>query len=156
MFIYLCASGDSIMLGCFMKYCLRVCLFRTGLKASFLGFFKVDASGFFKGEVSIPFKKIFHENLKYISNTYLYLHDQLLEVYSSLVYAGTDQKINSGAICQNKTAKEIFNIPESFTIFLEGICQMPDTKKPVRSPNIFFHIPVLFISKVAIVLFLLL
>lgn len=45
------------MLGCFMKYCLRVCLFRIGLKASFLGFFKVDASGFFKGEVSIPFKK---------------------------------------------------------------------------------------------------
>lgn len=88
-----------------------------------------------------PLKKIFHENLKYISNTYLYLHYQLLEVYGSLVYAGTDQKINSGAICQNKTAKEIFNIPESFTIFLEGICQMPDTKKQAGPPNIFFHIP---------------
>lgn len=39
---------------------------------------------------------------------------------------------------QNKTAKQIFNIPQSFTICLEGITQMPGTKEPARSPNISF------------------
>jgi len=33
---------------------------------------------------------------------------------------------------------------------------MPDTKKPARSQNILFHIPVFLISKIIIVLFLLL
>lgn len=51
--IYLCASGEFIMFGRFLRYCLRVPPFRTGLKACFPGFLKADDSGVFKGEVSL-------------------------------------------------------------------------------------------------------
>lgn len=56
MLIYLCASGDFSMLGCFMKYCLRVSPL-VGLKGFFPGFFKVDASGFFEVFVKIRQQK---------------------------------------------------------------------------------------------------
>lgn len=56
-FIYLCASGDFIMFGCFIKYCLRVCLFLVGLGVSFPFFFKAGAFCFFTGEVFVLFEK---------------------------------------------------------------------------------------------------
>lgn len=74
--IYFDASGEFIASGFFIKNSLRGPFLGT---AFFVGFFEGDAFVFFEGEGPFPLKKkILHQNLKYTSDTYLYLHYQSL------------------------------------------------------------------------------